>query len=94
MDDAAQIAAGLSGEDGPRVDEYHNRELPDHAWASCHGCPSLRVFDFHYFYCRRLGDQAKPDEWNVGWARLSETVWNEEEPAPCGLSVRRAREGL
>lgn len=28
---------------------------------SCVGCPMLRVHDFHYFYCRALGDQSKQD---------------------------------
>lgn len=73
---------------GPRVDTYHNRELPDREWSSCKGCPSLRVFDFHYFYCRLLGDQSKPDAWNAGWMRLSDITFHADCPAPCGLSVR------
>jgi hypothetical protein len=30
-------------------------------YLSCRGCKWLRVQDFHYFYCRDLGDQTKPD---------------------------------
>lgn len=80
--------------DGPRPDAYHNRELPDHGWVTCHGCPALRVHDFHYFYCRRLGDQSKPDEWNAGWHRLwSGPTWNEASPAPCALATTAQPEG-
>lgn len=65
---------------GPRPDEYHRRELPEHNWVTCRGCPALRVHDFHYFYCRHLGDQSKPDAWNAGWKRLGDTAYPEETP--------------
>ncbi len=69
---------------GPRPDERHRRELPGSDWVTCRGCPSLRVVDWHYFYCRHLGDQSQPDEWSAGWSRL----WGGrvyKETAPCGL---------
>ena len=72
--------------EGPRTDTYHNRELPERVWTTCAGCPAFRVFDFHYFYCRRLGDQTKPDKWNAGWQRVRAT-YNDVYPAPCGLQT-------
>lgn len=71
--------------EGPRPDAYHRREIPEHVWTTCNGCPAFRVFDFHYFYCRRLGDQSKPDAWNAGWKRLGGMTWNEERQVPCAL---------
>lgn len=74
---------------GPRPDAYHNREIPEHQWTTCDGCPALRVFDFHYFYCRHLVDQSHPDTWNKGWMRIKVTH-NEASPAPCGLDTPTA----
>lgn len=73
--------------DGPRTCHQHRRDLPhDQSWTTCRGCPALRVHDWHYFFCRRLGDQGKPDEWpGEGWRRLNMTVWKHERPVPCGL---------
>jgi hypothetical protein len=73
-------------QEGPRVDEYHRRELPGKFWSTCHGCPALRVFDFHYFYCRYLGNHDHPDAWNAGWYRLwGGVVWSEKAPPECYL---------
>jgi hypothetical protein len=52
---------------------------------TCAGCPMLRVHDWHYFYCRHLGDQSKPDEWNAGWYRLHKI--NAIDTTACGLEV-------
>lgn len=79
---ADEVAAVI----GPRVNPYLNKELPEHQWTMCRGCPSFRVFDWHYHYCRHLGDQAKPDQWNEGWLRI-DPEHNEVEPPPCGLPV-------
>lgn len=68
---------------GPRPHAKQRFELPEYDWVTCYGCPMLRVFDWHYFYCRELGDKSFPDEWNRGWHRLYRTTW--EERAPCGL---------
>jgi hypothetical protein len=84
--DIDEIVKPIS-EDGPRIDSYHNHEIPEHQWTTCRGCPSLRVFDFHYFFCRRLGDQTRPDEWDAGWSRLHDIAWNEDRPAACGLAI-------
>ena len=49
-------------------------ELPE-KYLSCVGCKWLRVHDFHYFYCRDLGDKTQPDYTSVytgGMRRL----WN------------------
>ena len=78
--------------DGPRCDVPQTRKLPNHQWTTCQGCPSFRVFDWHYFYCRHLGDQTKPDAWNAGWKRVRHTH-NEEEPAECGFSVQEQANG-
>ena len=41
------------------------------AYMSCRGCSSVRVHDYHYFYCRSLGEQEKPDRaYTGGWYRL------------------------
>ena len=37
----------------------------DYEYSSCYGCKWLRVHDFHYFYCRDLGDKSKPDYTSV-----------------------------
>ena len=85
-DTVEQIAGKLS--EGPTPDEYHRRELPGKGWVTCRGCSALRVSDFHYFYCRRLGDQTKPDAWNAGWHRIDKIVWPEAADVPCGLPVQ------
>jgi hypothetical protein len=49
-----------------------NGELSE-PYLSCHGCKWLRVHDFHYFYCRDLGDKSQPDYKSVytgGMVRL------------------------
>lgn len=54
--------------------------------ASCRGCPAQRVHDWHYNYCRRQGDQTKPDAaYTCGWHR----VWWEPD---CGLPVVEDRD--
>lgn len=73
---------------GPRIDEYHRKELGGD-WVSCKDCPMLRVFDFHYFYCRHLGDQTKPDKWNDGWFRLWSGITHKAlDEAPCKLPIQ------
>lgn len=79
----------MSGEIGPRPCGYHRHELPGRDWVTCKGCPAFRVFDWHYFYCRHLGDQSQPDAWNAGWRRLSETTFERAELAPCGLPEQK-----
>jgi hypothetical protein len=37
----------------------------DYQYPSCRGCKWLRVHDWHYFYCRDLGDKSKPDYTSV-----------------------------
>jgi hypothetical protein len=37
-----------------------NGELKER-YLSCANCDFRRVHDWHYFYCRDLGDQSKPD---------------------------------
>lgn len=86
MSDIAAIAGKLS-EAGPRVDDYHRKELGGE-YVTCRGCPSLRVFDWHYHYCRFLGDQTKPDEWNAGWRRLPDTTFESVGEVPCKLPAR------
>lgn len=75
----------MSNHIGPRPDEYHRRELPGDAWVKCQGCPAFRVHDWHYFYCRHLGDQTKPDAWSEGWKRLATPIYKRADLAPCGL---------
>ncbi|WP_394436728.1 hypothetical protein ACGGKE_07790 [Sphingobium naphthae] len=77
--------AVVSNHIGPRPDEYHRRELPGDAWVKCQGCPAFRVHDWHYFYCRHLGDQTKPDAWSEGWKRLATPIYKRADLAPCGL---------
>jgi hypothetical protein len=72
---------------GPLPDAYHLHELPGHNWLTCRGCPAFRVFDWHYFYCRHLGDQSQPDAWNAGWKRIGSATY--KDAAPCGLAVRQ-----
>lgn len=71
---------------GPSPCQHHLRELPGYNWLTCSGCSALRVFDWHYFYCRHLGDQSKPDEWNAGWKRIGNVT--HKDAAPCGLPLR------
>jgi hypothetical protein len=64
-----------------------NGEL-DTPYLSCRGCPWVRVHDFHYMYCRDLGDKSKPDFTSVydgGMLRL----WNWPHPDKnCKFSAR------
>jgi hypothetical protein len=69
---------------GPRPHHRERKELPEHQWTTCNGCPAFRVFDWHYFYCRHLGDQTKPDEWNAGWKRVPASHEN-AAASSCGL---------
>jgi hypothetical protein len=48
---------------------------------SCVGCPFLRVHDFHYFYCRALGDQTKPDFSEV-YNGHAKRIYRYPEPLP------------
>lgn len=51
--------------EGPVPTDY-NGELPKPVLI-CHDCRHLRVHDFHYWYCRVLGDQTKPDKGDDPW---------------------------
>jgi hypothetical protein len=65
-------------QDGNPVDDtFEGPRRYDAEWthgpeAMCYGCPNLRVHDFHYWYCRALGDQSKPDfdPYNGGQQRI------------------------
>lgn len=65
-------------QEGPVPTDY-NGELPDPVLI-CHGCRHLYAHDFHYWYCRALGDQSKPNDgdwWRSGWAKR---LWNGAYP--------------
>ena len=49
----------MTDREGPAWTDQ-NGDLPK-PYLTCHGCMWLRVHDFHYFYCRDLGDKAQPD---------------------------------
>jgi hypothetical protein len=62
----------MSDREGPCLTD-ENGAL-DQLYLTCHGCKWLRVHDFHYFYCRDLGDKSQPDYSSVytgGMKRLS-----------------------
>lgn len=70
--------------DGPVLTD-HNGEL-DAPLPSCQGyqdgktysCKHLRIHDYHYFFCRELGDKSKPDldPYKGGLER----IWNGPSP--------------
>lgn len=63
-------------EASPQIDYNNNEELGGD-WVTCNGCPSFRVNDWHYFYCRFLGDQTMPDKcYTKGWFRLMDISFN------------------
>lgn len=84
-----QDHANIVREVGPRPDEYHLRELPGNDWVTCRGCPKFRVHDWHYYYCRHLGDQSQPDRWWEGWARVQGTAYKDPSLVPCHLPVHK-----
>jgi hypothetical protein len=53
--------------------------------SDCVGCPFLRVHDFHYFYCRALGDQAKPDYSETGNGHARRLSGYPSRPKDCPL---------
>lgn len=56
--------------EGPTLTD-EDGQLPA-PYLSCRGCKYRRIHDYHYFYCRDLGDQSKADmdPYNGGLARL------------------------
>lgn len=65
MKNDAYVSSGaeMIEREGPDWTDEHG-ELPV-PYLSCAGCKWLRVHDFHYFYCRDLGDKQQPDYTSV-----------------------------
>lgn len=60
----------MSEREGPILTD-ENGEL-DKSYLTCRGCKWFRVHDWHYYFCRDLGDKTKEDRpySGGGWRQL------------------------
>jgi len=54
---------------------------------TCIGCEHVRVHDWHYFYCRDIGNKSLPEDWTWWFSGATVRVWSYPKPHKyCKLS--------